>query len=487
MCGLVGAAGDMNLRVKDGFKDMLLINQLRGRDATGIFTVMGNGDVDVAKMPGTPDVLFDTKSFDYAMSGMPKILAGHCRSKTVGENSRSNAHPYDYDNVVGMHNGTLRDYYSWSTYNHKTTDSAALFAKIDEEGLEETFKNLDPSSAYALVFWDKRTETLNFIRNEQRPLWFAWTKDKRNIIWASETWFFNAMHRKEELWDGIEEGQTPRSPYFELPVNQLWSFVIDDKAKKGEKVMTLHPIREIKAEKPKVFYRGHPSYPAATGGTTRPSIVSGGQVQDPFKGGLDDDISDVGTDKTKEEPLPLTNALPQSSEDTQTQVGSTTTTKPAAPSENLSSNVSDFRPESMRGTSSSRKILSLRQRLLQGSQQNSNAGPLERSRKSYLTTSEINGKECESTKGDETTGPLVSFRKILGTTYISDLKTNHEWTEQGFENNTKGICSCCNQPIGDLNEVAEFLTMGKFVCTTCTKQPDVASIRRLYLSRRKAA
>ncbi len=87
MCGLVGIAGDTSVALKDAFKGMLLVNQLRGSDSTGVFTVRGE-DVHVAKTLGVPEYLYDTKSFDTAMTGTPKIMAGHGRSKTVGENSR---------------------------------------------------------------------------------------------------------------------------------------------------------------------------------------------------------------------------------------------------------------------------------------------------------------------------------------------------------------------------------------------------------------
>lgn len=457
MCGLVGVAGDMSMKTKDGFKDMLLINQLRGTDATGIFSVSGGNAVEVAKAVGTPEILRDTKSFDLAMAGLPKVLAGHCRAKTIGENSKMNAHPYDFENLVGMHNGTLRDYYSWEEYETKRTDSYALFAKLDANGLDDLMNDLSPESAYTLIWWDKVTDTLNFLRNEKRPLWFTWSQDKRRLYWASEPWFFGAASRQDELWDGKPDGEEePKSPYWQLPINQLWSFSVNPRVPKGTNVFQLHPVKEVKAEgKKRQNFQYHPSY---QGRTSTPSSAEGGEVANPFReaakkvlDSLNDPVDDIGK---KELP-----GLPQNKAVTHCQVVSTTTPTTPTKSENPSSNVLDLRPASMRGKSSSRKILSL---------------PSKFSKVFQLKTNEEPSKDFE--KSTPKTGSLVSLRKVGGIQYISCKKTNAEWTEQGFENQTGGICAFCKSPIGDLNEVAEFIGKGQFICTTChsCEDPDVS-------------
>lgn len=458
MCGLVGVAGDMSAKTKDGFKDMLLINQLRGTDATGIFTVSAGNTVEVAKSVGTPEVLREMKSFDYAMAGFPKVLAGHCRAKTIGENNRMNAHPYDFENLVGMHNGTLRDYYQWKEYETKRTDSYALYAKLDAGSVEDLMTELSPESAYALVWWDKVSDTLNFLRNDKRPLWFTWSQDKRRLYWASEPWFFGAASRQDTLWDGKpdNEGDEPRSPYWQLPENQLWSFSVNPRAGKEERVFQLHPLKELKAEgkKPGNF-RYHPSY---TGRTSTTSSYRGGEVKDPFQkpaDSLNDPVDDIGR-----EPKVLP-GLPQRKAVTHCRVVSPTTPSTPAKSESPSSNVSDFRPVSMRGKSSSRKILSL---------------PSKFSKVFQLRTNENPSKACDDSISK--TKSLVSLRTVAGTTYISCAKTNREWTEAVFEQNTKGLCSFCDNPIGDLNEVAEFIGNGQFICSSChsVANPDEKSI-----------
>jgi hypothetical protein len=53
----------------------------------------------------------------------------------------------------------------------------------------------------ALVWFDKRDMNLHMVRNLQRPLEYALSKDNKTIFWASEDWMFqvSAKRRKVEL------------------------------------------------------------------------------------------------------------------------------------------------------------------------------------------------------------------------------------------------------------------------------------------------
>jgi len=456
MCGLVGIAGDTSVALKDAFKGMLLVNQLRGSDSTGVFTVRGE-DVHVAKTLGVPEYLYDTKSFDTAMTGTPKIMAGHGRSKTVGENSRQNAHPYDFDNLVGMHNGTLRNYYSWKTYDHKRTDSFALYSSISERGLEETFADLDPSGAWALVWYDKVERTLNFLRNGERPLWFTWTKDKRAMLWASEPWFFGAARRKIDLWDGIDDQGEQRSSLWQLPENELWSFSVNDRAPQAERTLTARPVRQVKAEGRHTvnFTKTVTGYRGNGGSVANPFVQQGGQK-------LDDPVTDIGT------------GLPQRKAVTYCRVVSPNSHGGVDKSEKTSSNVLDFRQGQTRGTNSSRSILSLLWNKSKACLPNNSGVP-----------SNTSGS-CMSPPNPDlssTTSPLIDLRKMLGRQYITDRKTGREYSEQQFELATSGICSFCKSPIGDLNEVAEFLSPASFVCSDCWSEPDMINLQQKKVSK----
>lgn len=461
MCGLAGMAGNITARGKEGWQDLLEITKLRGLDATGVFSVRSNNDVDWIKMVGPPESLFDRKSYDTVVKGFPKVLAGHCRHKTFGDNSNDNAHPYEFDNVIGMHNGTLKSFYQMEGWESGRTDSYALYHEINEGGAE-IIEKLDSDGAWALVFWDKVQNRLNFIRNDQRPLWFAWTKDKKTIIWASEPWMFGAFNRKEELWDGKStvEGEADRSPYFQIPPNQLWSFTVNDRPVKDEKYLTLHPIKTIEAKGKSVV-----NFTNKGGGSynyhSNRNLSRGGEVANPFQPEvlnltLDDAVDDVGV---KLSPTPTGGVM-------RTPVGSGITPSGGQGSEDISSKVLDFRRGVTHGTNASREKLSLLQNNSKDSQLNSKG---EQSLGSNVTSS-------TSHRGSKS----VSIRWIekLRSFYIHCNKRNIEISEQEFEKRTNAVCGFCKQPVGGLEEVEEFLTkeMNSFICSSCAVPPEVSLV-----------
>jgi hypothetical protein len=454
MCGLAGVAGNTNAKIRDAFLDLLLITQLRGRDATGVFTVSKDGAVSVAKEVGPPHELFDRKSFDQAMIGVPKIMAGHCRAKTVGENSRLNAHPYAYDDIVGMHNGTLRNYYQMEGYDHKRTDSYVLYHNIDRYGVQETVRKLDPYGAWALVWWDMQENRLNFLRNDKRPLWFTWNKEKDAMFWCSEPWMFSALARHIDLWDGKEEGKEPVSPYMQLPVDTLWSFSVNGRPKAGEKFMTFHQPMEIKAEgkEPVGFYHGGYKggevprpFPGATNGQTDPAersyqtFLQRHQERVRKAASLDDPVDDISP------------VAPTTTKTTETQSGKN------------SSNVLDFRMGLQRTRNSSTNTLSLPSKSSKPSPQSSNGSGIDSS------------VVCSKTELPPSARPFpqVSLRTVAGVEYISHNVTGQEIPLQEFEARTGSKCSHCKKPIGGLEEVAAFTdkAMSGFICNTCLVEP----------------
>lgn len=144
----------------------------------------------------------------------PTFIAGHTRHATVGAITRENAHPFNFSPIYGMHNGTIAgDWYDDKKYK---TDSEALYAMMKEEGLHKTLENIHAngtSPAYALVWFDKTDESLNFLRNYQRPLHICEMASSRTWYWASDRELLNWVMFQHKI-----TGYTIK----ELPVNQHW-------------------------------------------------------------------------------------------------------------------------------------------------------------------------------------------------------------------------------------------------------------------------
>lgn len=185
MCGLVGVAGTLNQDIIKAFYQLLVIDQLRGQHSTGVAHVSSyNNDVSVMKVVGGPEQLLEMTSFEKMMRVNPKVLIGHNRYATSGKITKNNAHPFDFDNVVGAHNGSLRAYARLPGFGKYDVDSQVLYDAIDQWGIEDTLPKV--GGAYCLTYFDKGDQSMNFIRNTERPLYIAEVNKGAAIVWASE-------------------------------------------------------------------------------------------------------------------------------------------------------------------------------------------------------------------------------------------------------------------------------------------------------------
>lgn len=196
MCGIVGMAGNLNISHGKMFRDMLIFDSVRGIDSTGVVKVpLKYASTDntpiMEKDIGLPNNLWElnvSKIFDY--KGFPKTMGrafiGHNRAATVGKINVANAHPFNFGSVYGVHNGSLRYYKDLEGYTEHEVDSMCLLQTIAEKGIVHTWKNF--TGAAALVWWDDEEQKLNIIRNDERPLWVAYSTNNDAIFWASEEW-----------------------------------------------------------------------------------------------------------------------------------------------------------------------------------------------------------------------------------------------------------------------------------------------------------
>jgi hypothetical protein len=174
--------------------EMLLhLDALRGKHSTGVAVAKKHGAVELYKEVGPPDYLY--KSFpDKFTHGRLALhdtfmVMGHNRWATQGKINAETAHPFNFNKIVGAHNGTvniysLRDLDGYKEYD---IDSQIIYKHLDENPIQEVWDAAD--GALALTWYDKEEKILNFARNKERPLLYAITPDKSTIIWGSEDWF----------------------------------------------------------------------------------------------------------------------------------------------------------------------------------------------------------------------------------------------------------------------------------------------------------
>lgn len=212
MCGLVGIAGHLTQADSNILVDLLKVSApFRGEDSTGVFSVgrySKSNAVRMLKQVGPPYELINTVGFSTVIQGTTsRGLFGHVRKKTVGDVSRHTAHPFFENDVIGMHNGTLL--HGWQKLTDETypVDSQAIMAALSQT--DDPVPVLEKlNGAFALIWFDQRTGYLNIARNEQRQLWYAFSKDRKRIFWASEWQFLEFVLGKHniEVWT-TEKGQ----------------------------------------------------------------------------------------------------------------------------------------------------------------------------------------------------------------------------------------------------------------------------------------
>lgn len=197
MCGLVGVAGNIGQKEEAVFKRLLEIDTIRGPHSTGILAVSSTGNTEVFKKVGTPWDLYQYKQFDELMRSKLNVLMGHNRYATKGKINSINAHPFEHGHITGAHNGTLRNQSLLLDYKEFDVDSDNIFYSISCVGVDETVKKL--AGAFALTWYNEEENTMNFIRNDERPLFLAESEDKRTVFWASELWMLEVTLKLADI------------------------------------------------------------------------------------------------------------------------------------------------------------------------------------------------------------------------------------------------------------------------------------------------
>lgn len=197
MCGLVGVAGAISVKQEGVFKQLLQLDTIRGPHSTGILAVDARASHCVLKKVGTPWDLEQYKGYEEIFRATLNVLMGHNRWATKGKINSTNAHPFEHGHIIGAHNGTLRNQSLLPDHLEYEVDSDNIFHAIETIGVAKTVAKL--AGAFALTWYDKFNESINFIRNDERPLWICEDKEEKTVFWASERWMLEIVLQKADI------------------------------------------------------------------------------------------------------------------------------------------------------------------------------------------------------------------------------------------------------------------------------------------------
>lgn len=233
MCGLAGVMKyNMAPSYISKFKDLFIMSQLRGDDGAGIMSVPKciKDDEEVKNINVTRTVwssahLVTLKEFDDVTKGDRSALFGHARMPTKGGSTIDNVHPHRNHNIILMHNGTMSHVGGRHIAQGKS-DSKEIAKYLVSHTPQEFVQN--SFGAYCLMWIDTEKQTINFLRNNERPLWFAEEKFSSAtnsatdaLFWASELWMLQCGLSRYHSYN------KDRYKYYQLPVDEHWAFPLN--------------------------------------------------------------------------------------------------------------------------------------------------------------------------------------------------------------------------------------------------------------------
>lgn len=273
MCGLVGIGGDLSLKDEKIIQCLLLWDYFRGTDSTGLAAIRKTGEPVIAKIASHPLDFFDTGKFKTANSAYSsQAFIGHNRAATRGVVNAVNAHPFTYGDITGAHNGTL-DVSCVRKLEEElgetfTVDSMAIFAAIDKFGVEKAVGMLE--GAWALVWFDKKDGSLNFLRNDKRPLWYAYSADFKKVFWASEYLHINSAVKQIipdfPFFTETNKDTGSEAAFFKIEENVHYRFDLKELAK-GSETRPKPRAKEIKGKEPAPV-TSNGNFPKSGGGSS---------------------------------------------------------------------------------------------------------------------------------------------------------------------------------------------------------------------------
>jgi len=170
------------------FQQALFADTFRGVDSTGIALIdmktMEEPEV-YKKALAAPDFLQLGRSLELLDNNHTwNLMLGHNRAATKGGVHHHTSHPLQIGDITMVHNGTITNHRDLTDGKDFVVDSEAIANAIDLDGIEEVVKSIN--GAFTLVWHDATDNTVNIIRNKERPMYIGISKDANTVLFASE-------------------------------------------------------------------------------------------------------------------------------------------------------------------------------------------------------------------------------------------------------------------------------------------------------------
>jgi len=197
------------------FKEMLIVNSLRGSHSTGIFGGKINDESDFAKGVGNPYDFInhpEVQPMFQKMISKYKYVVGHGRHATRGSIIGEFAHPFKTGHITMSHNGTI---YSSKLIDvqKNVSDSKAICEALAHNDALDVFQDIN--GAFAIIYHDEKRQQLSMIHNKERPLCIGLDEKNDRVYFSSEKGILSVVANR----NGITFKEL-----FYMPEDVLFSF-----------------------------------------------------------------------------------------------------------------------------------------------------------------------------------------------------------------------------------------------------------------------
>lgn len=194
MCGIFGSITKKGITLS--YPERKIRNQIikglavgmqdRGEQGAGIAGVFPEV-TDVVKKAISAEELVDSKAFNDLLKKNPQIILGHTRWATIGAISDRNTHPFDYENIIGCHNGHVDNYQNIFEENKidGEVDSEAIFYLLNKynNNYKRAFHELYGS--FAITWIDLKTPNKLYMARDGNPLFIVKVNELQTFFWSS--------------------------------------------------------------------------------------------------------------------------------------------------------------------------------------------------------------------------------------------------------------------------------------------------------------
>lgn len=196
MCGLFGFSGNRPVDLTK-LRWLAYSNESRGKDSIGLYTKKPGVEGKIIKNLALSSIFIKGKPFVNAVNGAT-VVVGHTRAATSGTVTLGNAHPFQYGDLVGAHNGFLLPELipdmkkTFGLTEMYSVDSQVLVAALDNTrhgngGVVDITSLSKMEGAITATFTDVNAwggNTIILYRREARPLHVGFSEE--GIYYSSE-------------------------------------------------------------------------------------------------------------------------------------------------------------------------------------------------------------------------------------------------------------------------------------------------------------